>query len=69
MRRQKRIHERFEIRPPPLRQRVANLPLIVHTLARELRADRCEALVEAAFEALDFVVGGVQVVAWSGSRV
>ena len=65
MRRQKRIHERFEIRPPPLRQRVPDLPLVVDAFAGELRADGCEAFVEAELEAFYFVVFGLEVVAWS----
>ena len=30
------IHERFEVGPPPLSERVCNLPLVIDTLAREL---------------------------------
>lgn len=65
MARQERVHERLEVRPPPLRQRVANLPVLVDALAGELRADGRQALVEARLEAGYFVVVVVEVVAGS----
>ena len=65
MRGDERIHERFEVGAPPLRQRVADLPLVVDALAGELRADGREALVQPCFEAFDFVVFGAEVVARS----
>lgn len=65
MRRDERIHECFEVGPPPLRQCVANLPLIVDTLASELRADWCKPLIQPRLEALDLVVFGAEVVARS----
>lgn len=65
MRRQKRIHERFEIRSPPLRERIPNLPFIIDAFAGELVADGGEALVETRFEAGDFFVSVEKVVAWS----
>ena len=65
------IHERFEIGPPPLSERVCNLPLIIDTLARELGPRRRQALVETRFEAFDLVIIGLEVIAWSnkGTRV
>jgi hypothetical protein len=65
MRRDERIHECFKVGPPPLRQRVANLPLVVYTLASELCADWCKALIQPRLEALDLVVFGAEVVARS----
>ena len=62
---QKRVHERFEIRAPPLRERVADLPFVVGVVAGELRPDGREALVQTDLEARDFVVVGLEVVAWS----
>ena len=46
MRRQKRIHEGFEIGPPPLRNGIRNVPLVIDALTRELGPRRCQALVE-----------------------
>ena len=66
MRRQEWIHERLEIRPPPLRKRIRNLPFIVDALAGELGPGWRQALVETGFEAFDFVFIGVEVVTWSG---
>ena len=63
MSREERVHERLEVRPPPLRQRVTDLPVFVNAFARELRADGGETLVEPFLEALDFVVFEVEVVA------
>ena len=62
---QERVHEGLEVGPPPLRQAVAHLPLVVDGVARELVADGREALIEARLEARDLVVGGAEVVAWS----
>jgi len=33
------VHERLEIGPPPLSQRVTNNPLIIDAFARKLRSD------------------------------
>lgn len=63
MRGDERIHEGLEVGAPPLRQSVAHLPLVVDAFACELRADGCEALVQARFEALNFVVFRTEVVA------
>lgn len=65
MRRQERIHERLKVRPPPLRKRVCNLPLIIDSFACKLGAGWCQALVESGFETSDFVFVGVEVVAWA----
>jgi hypothetical protein len=60
-----RVHECLEVRSPPLRERVADLPLIVDTLACELCANWCKTLIEPSLKALDLVVFSAQVVAWS----
>lgn len=66
MRGKKGIHERFEIRPPPLRQRIPNLPFsIIDPFAGELGADGREAFIEAELKAFDFIVFGLKVVSWS----
>ena len=62
---QKRVHEGLEVGPPPLRERVTDLPLVVDGLAAELAAHGRQALVQPSLEALDLVVLGSQVVAWS----
>lgn len=67
MSRQKRVHERLEIRPPPLRQRIANLPIVVHALPAKLRSHRREPLIQPFLEPVFFLVFMVQVVAWSVS--
>lgn len=68
MRREEGIHEGFEIRSPPLRQRIADLPFIVDSLAGELASDGGETLVEPELEAFDFVIFGLEVIAWSRER-
>jgi hypothetical protein len=60
------VHKGLEVGAPPLRQRVADLPLIVDALACELRADRRKTLVQARLEALDLVVLCAKVVAGTG---
>jgi hypothetical protein len=57
------VHEGLEVRPPPLRKCVANLPFVGDALASELRADGCKALVQPILEALNLVVLGAEVVA------
>jgi hypothetical protein len=66
MRRDERVHEGLEIGSPPLRQCVANLPLVVNALACKLRANWCKALVQPRLEAFDLVVFGAEVIARSG---
>ena len=66
MRRAEWIHERLEIRSPPLRDRVCNLPLIIDTFTRELSPRRRQALIEARFETFNLVFIGVEVIPWSG---
>lgn len=63
MRRDEWIHESLEVGSPPLRKRVTDLPLVVHTLARELAADRSKALVQAGFETFKLAFVVVKVVA------
>lgn len=62
VRRQKGIHEGFEIGSPPLRQCVTDLPLIIDALARELTANGREPLVEPQLEPFDLVVFRLQIV-------
>ena len=57
------VHERLEVRAPPLRQCIADLPLIVDAFTTELRANGCQALVQAGLEAFDLVVFCAEVVA------
>jgi hypothetical protein len=59
------VHERLKVGPPPLRERIANAPLVVDAFARELRADRRQALVQPRLEAFNLIVFGFQVVARS----
>ena len=63
MRRDKRVHKRLEIRPPPLRQRVRNLPFIIHALPRELAANWRQSLIQPVLEPINFGLMRVQVVA------
>lgn len=65
MRRDERIHEGLEVGAPPLREGVADLPLVVDTFARELRAYRRKALVQPRLEALDLLNVGCQVITGS----
>lgn len=53
VRRDEGVHEGLKVGPPPLRERVADLPLVVDALACELRADGREALVQPRLEAFD----------------
>ena len=62
MRWDERVHEGLEIWPPPLRQCVTNLPLVVDAFASELRAYRRKALVQPGLEAFDLVILGAQIV-------
>ena len=61
---EERVHESLEIRTPPLRESITNLPGFVDTFARELRADRSETFVEALLKAVDFFIFIIEVVAW-----
>jgi len=65
MRRKEGIHEGFKVGSPPLRQCIANLPLIVDAFAGELAAYRGQSFVKTEFEAFDFVIVGLEIVAWS----
>ena len=69
VRRQEGVHEGLEVGPPPLRERVADLPLLVDGVAAELVADGREPLVQPRLEALDLVVRRVQVVAGTANGV
>jgi hypothetical protein len=59
------VHESLKVWSPPLRQCIANLPLIVDTFACKLCADRCKALVQPCLEAFDLVVFSAEVIARS----
>jgi hypothetical protein len=63
MRRDERVHERLEIRPPPLRQRIADLPFFIDALAAKLRAHRRQPLVQPLLESFYFVILRLEVVA------
>lgn len=63
MRRDEWIHESLEVGSPPLRKRVTDFPLIIHTLTRELAADGSKALVQAGFETFKLAFVVVKVVA------
>ena len=67
VRRDERIHERFEIRPPPLCKCIRNLPFVIDTLARKLCADRRQSFIQPRLEALDFFVARMKVVSGSNS--
>lgn len=58
-----RVHEGLEIRSPPLRQRITNLPFLIDTLAAKLRTDGCQALVQSHLEALNLIIIFLEVVA------
>jgi hypothetical protein len=62
-------HEGFEIGAPPLGEAIADLPFVVYAVRGVELAGvswGCEAVVEAAFEAVDFVFAGFEVVAGAG---
>lgn len=65
MRREERVHEGLEVGPPPLREGVADLPFVVDTFPAKLGSDRSKTLVQPGYEAGDFVVFRLEVVAWS----
>lgn len=56
------VHERLEIRSPPLTQRIANDPLIIDAFARELASHRGKTLVQPLLEALGLLIVRLQVV-------
>ena len=56
------VHEGFEIRSPPLRKSVANLPVRVRICCCVLR---CQAFIQTGLEAANFFRGSWEVVAWS----
>lgn len=58
-------HERLEVRSPPLRKAVPNLPLIVHSVRRiELTrlGGRRESVVQTLLEPLNLILSRLQVV-------
>jgi hypothetical protein len=63
MARQERVHESLKVGAPPLRKCVANSPVTVDSLARELRSHGGQALVQALLESVDLVVLVVEVIA------
>lgn len=62
---QEGVHESLEIGAPPLREGVANLPVLVDAFAGELRADGGQSLIQPFLEPVQLLVVVVQVVAWS----
>jgi len=63
MRRDEGVHESLEIRPPPLRQRITNLPFLINALAAKLRTYRRQSLVQPHLEPFYFLIFGLQVIA------
>ena len=41
MRRQEGVHECLEVRSPPLREGITNLPFVIYAFAGELVSNRC----------------------------
>lgn len=68
MSRQKRVHESLKIRPPPLRQCISDLPVLVYSLARKLRPHGRKALIQPPLETLDFVIIVEEVIAGSAQH-
>lgn len=62
MRWDERVHESLEIRSPPLRQRITNLPLLINTLATELCTNRSQSLIQSHLEPVYLVIFGLEVV-------
>ncbi len=62
MRWDERVHESLEIRSPPLRQRITNLPLLINTLATELCTNRSQSLIKSHLEPVYLVIFGLEVV-------
>jgi len=61
---QERVHECLEVGAPPLRERVGDVPV---GGGRDVRSWG-KLFVQAGLETLDFVVSGVEVVAWAGEE-
>jgi hypothetical protein len=64
--RDKRIHERLKVGPPPLRQSISDFPVLVDALAAELSAYWSQSFIESLFEAVNLFVFGFEVVSWPG---
>lgn len=64
MRWDKWVHESLEIRPPPLRQGVTDLPLLIDALAAELGADGGQPLVQPHLEAFYLLVFRLEIISW-----
>lgn len=43
------------------------MPFVIYSFTTKLAANGCQALVETEFEALDLVVFGLEVIAWTTS--
>jgi hypothetical protein len=56
--RNKRVHEGLEVGPPPLRECIANVPIIVDTFASKLRSYWSQSFVQPSLEAIDLIVFG-----------
>lgn len=65
MAREEGVHEGLEIRPPPLRQRIADLPVLVDPFAGELRAHGRQSFIQTHLKAVNFVVCGLDIIPWS----
>lgn len=56
------VHEGLEIRSPPLRKRITNLPLLINALTTELRTNRCQTLIQSHLEPLNLIIVFFEVV-------
>lgn len=63
--RNERVHERLEVRTPPLRERISNLPLVVDAFTRELGAHRRQSLAQTRLETLNLVIFWFEIVSRS----
>jgi hypothetical protein len=65
---EKRIHEGLEIRPPPLRKRITDLPVFIDAFPRELGSHRRQTLVQSLLESFNLVILEVKIITWSLAR-
>lgn len=56
------VHERLEIRSPPLRQRISNLPILIDALTTELSTHGRKPLIQSHLEPFDLLILGLQIV-------
>jgi hypothetical protein len=68
MGRNERVHEGLKVWSPPLRESVANIPIVIDTFSTELRSYGSQSFVEAFLEAFNLVVFRLQIISWSKSH-